>query len=178
MSVPGKSEPLTKPRSKPEGAEWSEPVKVIDKAQYRWDGRGFLETAYEHIFVVPADGGTPRQLTSGDFNHNGALAFTTDGARIVFSANRNDNWEFESGESDLYSVAVADGELTQITNRQGSESNPVISPNGRRIAYINNANEPVAYNRRVLHVMDLDGSDDQALTGDLDRSASNPAVVR
>ena len=173
MSVPAKSEPLAKPRSKPEGAEWSEPVKVIDTAQYRWDGRGFLEPAYEHIFVLPADGGTPRQLTSGDFNHGGSLSWTPDGASILFSANRHDGWELESGESDIFSVAVDDGALTQITERQGGETSPVVSPNGRNIAYVSNANRMVAFNPRILHVMSVDGSDDRALTTDLDRAVSN-----
>jgi dipeptidyl aminopeptidase/acylaminoacyl peptidase len=172
MTVPKQSEPLTKPRPKPEGAEWSEPVKVIDTARYRWDGRGFLEPAYMHIFVVPADGGTPRQLTGGDFDHGGPLAWTPDGASIVFSANRHDGWELESGESDLFSISVADAALTQITNRQGGESAPVVSPNGRYIAYRSNPNRMVAFNTDVLHVMNADGSDDRPLTADLDRSVS------
>ena len=172
MSVPGKTEPIAKPRSKPEGADWSEPVKVIDKAQYRWDGQGFLETAYEHVFVVPADGGTPRQLTSGDFNHDGPLSWTPDAGQILFSANRSDDWELESGESDIFSVSVADGSLTQITDRQGGESAPAVSPDGRNIAYISNANRPVMYNERTLHVMAMDGSGDRPLTPELDRSVS------
>jgi dipeptidyl aminopeptidase/acylaminoacyl peptidase len=173
MNVPRKSEPLAEPRSKPEGAEWSEPVKVIDSAQYRWDGRGFLEIGHEHIFVVPSDGGTPRQVTSGDFNHGGPLAWTPDSRNIVFSANRHDGWELESGESDIFSVTLANGDLTQITDRQGGESSPTVSPNGRTIAYISNPNRMVAYNGRVLHVMDGDGTNDRALTADLDRSISN-----
>ena len=173
MSVPGESEPVAKPRAAPEGAEWSEPVKVIDKAQYRWDGRGFLETAYEHVFVVPADGGTPRQLTSGDFNHDGPLSWTPDAAQILFSANRGDNWELESGESDIFAIDVADGELTRITARQGGETAPAVSPNGRNIAYIYNENRPVIYNERTLHVMAMDGSNDRPLTPDLDRSVSS-----
>ncbi len=170
MSVPAKAEPLAKPRTRPEGAEWSEPVKVIDSARYRSDGLGFLEAAHEHIFVLPADGGTPRQLTSGDFNHGGTLSWTADASAIVFSANRHDGWELESGESDIFSVSVADGELTQITDRQGGEDSPVVSPNGRHIAYVANANRMVAYNTEVLHVMGADGTDDRALTADLDRS--------
>jgi len=173
MSVPAESEPVAKPRSKPEGAEWSEPVKVIDKARYRWDGQGFLETAYEHVFVVPADGGTPRQLTSGDFNHEGPLSWKPDSAGILFSANRNDGWELQSGESDIWSVSVIDGKLERITGRAGREYGPVVSPNGRNIAYISNANRMVIYNTDVLYVMGIDGSDDRALTGDLDRSVSN-----
>ena len=170
MEVPKETEPLAKPRSKPDGAEWSEPVKVIDAAQYKWDGLGFLEVAREHVFVLPADGGTPRQVTSGDFNHGGPLSWTADSRNIVFSANRNEGWELQSGESDIWSVSVEDGALSQITDRQGGESSPVVSPNGRYIAYVSNANRKVPYNTRVLHVMALDGSGDRALTADLDRS--------
>jgi dipeptidyl aminopeptidase/acylaminoacyl peptidase len=173
MPVAAKSEPIAKPRAKPEGAEWSEPVKVIDSAQYRWDGQGFLETAYMHIFVLPADGGTPRQLTSGNFNHGGSLSWTADASAIVFSANRHAGWELESGESDIFAVAVSDGELTQITARQGGESSPVVSPNGRNIAYLSSANRKVSYNADVLHVMAADGTNDRALTADLDRSVSD-----
>lgn len=172
MSVPAKSEPIAKPREKPEGAEWSEPVKVIDTAQYRWDGRGFLETAYEHIFVIPADGGSPRQLTSGDFNHAGPLSWTRDGASILFSANREDGWQLESGESDIFSVSVGDGALTQLTDKDGGEHAPTMSPDGRRIAYVYDDNRKIPYRNRILHIMAPDGSGDQALTADLDSSVS------
>ena len=172
MSVPAKSEPIAKPREKPEGAEWSEPVKVIDTAQYRWDGRGFLETAYEHIFVIPADGGSPRQLTSDDFNHAGPLSWTRDGASILFSANREDGWQLESGESDIFSVSVGDGALTQLTDKDGGEHAPTMSPDGRRIAYVYDDNRKIPYRNRILHIMAPDGSGDQALTADLDSSVS------
>ena len=111
MSVPGEPVVLAKPRKKPEGADWSEPVKVIDSAQYRWNGQGFLDPAHAHIFVLPADGGTPRQLTSGNFDHEGALSWSADSAQVYFSANRNEGWELQSGESDLYGVNVVDGSI-------------------------------------------------------------------
>jgi len=173
MPVPAETKPLAEPRPKPEGAEWSDPVKVIDTPQYRWDGRGFLEPAHDHIFVVPSDGGTPRQVTSGDYDHDSPFSWTPDGDNILFSSNRNDGWQLESGESDIYSVSVIDGTLTQLTDQPGSESSPTVSPNGRNVAYIYNANRMVIYNTRVLHVMAIDGSDDRPLTAALDRSASN-----
>lgn len=173
MAVPKQSDPIAELRKKPEGAEWSEPVKVIDTARYRWDGRGFLEPAHEHIFVVPSDGGTPRQVTSGDFNHGGGLSWTPDGQRIVFSSNRHVGWELESGESDIFSVTVRDGTLIQITSQQGGENNPVVSPNGNSIAYVSNPNEMVAYNPRTLHLMDIDGGNSRPLTDKLDRQVSN-----
>ncbi len=172
MPVKALSEPIAKPRTKPEGAEWSEPVKVIDAVQYRRDGQGFLETAYAHIFVIPADGGSPRQVTSGDFNHDGPLAWTRDGSGILFAANRDDGWELESGESDVYRVSASDGALTQLTDQDGGEHAPVMSPDGRQIAYIYDDNRMIPYRNSILHVMASDGSGDRALTAGLDSSVS------
>ena len=174
LPVKAEAEPLAKPRSGPEGSEWSEPVKVFDAVRYKRDGSGFLETAYTHIFVLPAEGGTPRQITRGDFNHEGPLSWTPDSERIVFSANRNDEWEYQAVESDIYSVDVMDGTLTRITDRQGGESSPTVSPDGRYIAYLYDNDRKVSYRNRVLHVINADGSNDRALTGELDRSVSNP----
>jgi len=30
---------------------------------------GLVQPGYSHVFVVPATGGTPKQITSGDYNH-------------------------------------------------------------------------------------------------------------
>ena len=73
QTVAADAQPLAPRRSGPEGSEWSAPVKVIDAVRYKRDGAGFLEASYRHVFVVPAEGGTPRQLTSGDFEHRGPL---------------------------------------------------------------------------------------------------------
>ena len=173
MSVPDEPVTLAKPRKKPEGAEWSEPVKVIDSTHYRWDGEGFLEPAHTHIFVLPADGGTPRQLTSGNFDHDDSLSWSADSLKIFFSSNRNEGWELQSGESDIYSVSVADGALTRITDRQGGESSPTVSPNGQTIAYVNDDNRMIPYRNSILHVMLADGSNDRALTADLDSSVGS-----
>jgi dipeptidyl aminopeptidase/acylaminoacyl peptidase len=173
MDVKAPSEPLAKPRTGPEGSEWSEPVKVFDKVRYKRDGSGFVETAYTHVFVLPSDGGTPRQLSSGGFNHDGPLSWSADGERIFFAANRNDDWEYEPVESDIYAVSMADGSLARITERAGGESDPVVSPDGRYIAYLFDDDRKVAYRNRILHVMRADGSDDRALTADLDRSVGN-----
>lgn len=172
-AVPAKTRPIATPRQKPDGAEWSDPVKVIDTAQYRRDGAGFLETAYQHVFVLPADGGTPRQLTSGEFNHAGSLAWTADGEGVLFSANRNDGWELAAGESDLYRVSLSDGVLTQLTDRGGAEHSPAVSPDGRRIAYIHDSDEKVSYTNSVLHVLSANGDEDGVLTADLDSSVND-----
>jgi dipeptidyl aminopeptidase/acylaminoacyl peptidase len=158
--------------AKPKGAEWSESFQYITKARYQADGRGVLEPAYTHIFVVPADGGTARQLSSGNYHHTGSLSWAADGQSIYFSANRSDNWEYEPGESNIYQLDL-NGKFTQITNASGSEANPIISPNGKYIAYSKRDDKKLAYRNTYLHVMDLDGENDRNLSADVDNSVSN-----
>ncbi len=173
MDVAAEKASLAPARKKPEGAEWSDPVIVIDTPQYRWDGQGFLEPAHSHVFVLPADGGTPRQLTSGDFNHDGPLSFTPDGQSILLSANRNDGWEFQPGEADIFSVNVDDGTMLKVTDRAGAEYEPNVSPDGRHIAYVHEDDRKVPYVNSILRVRTDDGGEDWALTDSLDASVGN-----
>ena len=170
MDTPVDTDPMVKGEvKKPQGAKWAEPFKVIEAAVYRRDGKGFIDPARSHIFVVPADGGTPRQLTKGDYDHDGPLAWTPDGDKIIFSANRHDGWEFETVEADLFSVAL-DGTMRQLTKRPGYEGAPTISPDGKSLAFLRAENNKRAYRIYRLHVMALDGTGERSLTDDLDRS--------
>jgi acylaminoacyl-peptidase len=72
MFVRDDNEPLAKPPAAPKGADWAPGAKVIETMPYRFDGRGYLETGHDHVFVVSAEGGTPRQLTSGSPGRCGA----------------------------------------------------------------------------------------------------------
>src|SRR5918999_4511227 len=55
--------PIKLPKA-PSGAKWTEPPRIVERLQYRRDRSGFTDNGFRHIFVVPAIGGTPRQLTS------------------------------------------------------------------------------------------------------------------
>jgi len=173
MAVEASGTPLIKSPKKPEGAKWAEPAVVIDRARYRTNGSGFLDLAYDHIFVVPANGGTPRQLTSGDFNHDGALSFTADGSEILFSANRNADWELQSREADIFAVNVNTGALRQITSRPGIERSPAVSPDGKSVAFLSTGNEREPFLPTNVMVMNLDGSGIRNLTQGLDRRTGN-----
>jgi dipeptidyl aminopeptidase/acylaminoacyl peptidase len=157
---------------KPKGATWSEPFEYITKARYQADGRGVLEPAFTQIFIVPAEGGTARQLSSGNYHHNGALSWAADSQHIYFSANRSDNWEYEPGESDIFAVDM-NGKFTQLTNAAGSENNPTVSPNGKYIAYAKRDDKKLAYRNTYLHVMNANGENDRNLSSDVDNSLSN-----
>lgn len=173
MSIKGSPEKLIKAPKKPKGAKWAEPAKVIDRARYRTNGAGFLELAYDHVFIIPAEGGTARQLTSGDFQHGGSLSFSPDGSEILFSANRHEDWELEAREADIFSVNVATGALTQLTDQPGIETSPKVSPDGRYIAYLRTPVVDQPFVATMVSLMDRDGDNSKALTESLDRRAGN-----
>ncbi|GHF30825.1 acyl-peptide hydrolase [Kordiimonas sediminis] len=173
MSVDNKKATGAKLPPKPKGAKWAPPVKVIDKARYHRDGRGIIDPAFTHIFTVPATGGTARQITSGDFNHYGSLSWTADSKTIYFAADRHPDWEYRVYESDIYAVSTDTGELTQITDEPGSERAPVLSPSGKKLAYIKSNAGRQAYRIDRLFVADSDGGNAKGLTEELDRKVRN-----
>ena len=83
--------PIKMPKA-PAGAKWTEAPRIVERLNYRRDRTGFTDNGYRHIFVVPAIGGTPRQITSGNFDHTGS-EWTPDGRSILFSGLRSENAE-------------------------------------------------------------------------------------
>jgi len=174
MLVPAESKPFAEMPSKPEGAEWGKPAKVIQKLTYREDGDGYLEDGYNQIFIVPSEGGTPHQLTRGAFNHNGPLAWAPDGKAVIFSANRHEDWEYDPLNSEIYEVSVNDNAIKALTSRQGPDHSPAISPDGKQIAYVGFDDKIQGYQVTHLYVMNRDGSEARLVSGGLDRDVQQP----
>lgn len=158
--------------SRPDGASWTGEPKVVERAGYKRDRQGFIDTGWTHLFVVPAEGGTARQLTSGDWNHSG-VEWSLDGSEIYFTSHRSDDWDRPDNwqESEIYAVNVASGAVRQLTSRRGPDGNPVPSPDGRLIAYIAGDEHHDTYRNQRIYVMNRDGSDQRLISGDYDRQS-------
>ena len=160
----------------PRGAKWTEPPRIIERLNYRRDRVGFLEDGYRHVFLVPANGGTPRQLTSGDYDHGGGfggdspLDWTPDGKEILVSGLRAEDADYQWRESEIYAVNVADKSVRQLTRRKGPDANPAISPDGKWVAYTGFDASEDTYTTSKLYLMGIDGSNPRRLAADLDRS--------
>ena len=155
----------------PKGAKWVEAPRVVTKLDYRQDREGFTDDAYQHVFVVPADGGTPRQVTSGDWDH-AAPRWMPDGKTIVFSANRVPEAEHAWRQSDIYAVDVASGAIRALTTRSGPDGQPAPSPDGKLVAYTGYDHTDDTWRDQQLYVMNADGTGARSLTASLDRSPS------
>jgi acylaminoacyl-peptidase len=156
----------------PAGADWAEPVRVFDDLTFRFDGRGWLRDGETHVFVVSAQGGEPRQLTDGD---NGFSSPTwLDADTVLAVGNDVPDAELDPIESEIYAVELEDGSRTALTERDGPDASPAVSPDGERIAYTGYDDRVRAYQQANLYVMNADGSDPRNLSGDYDHPLADP----
>lgn len=174
MLVPSREDPkwrIDMP-TKPAGANWTGPPRIEERLRYRADGRGWLPKGFTHVFVVAADGDTPRQVTSGDWNHT-SFRWMPDGRSVVFESLRIEKPELTWGESEIYAADVATGEITQLTTRRGPDGDPVPSPDGRWIAYQGHEWTTDTYRENGLYVMAADGSNPRLIADEHGRALGN-----
>ena len=156
----------------PKGAKWIEPPKIVTRLNYRSDRIGYTDDSYHHIFVIPSDGGTARQITNGDWNHAGPV-FSGDGKWIAFSSLREKNAENAFRHSEIYAANIETGEIRQLTHRNGTNGQALYSPDGRTIAFIAaDSVDHSAWAEAKLYMMNADGSDVHLVSGNLDRPIS------
>jgi dipeptidyl aminopeptidase/acylaminoacyl peptidase len=170
--------PIKLPKA-PEGAKWVDGPRIVERLKFRQDRVGFIDDGYHHIFVVPAGGGTARQLTFGNYDDvqpfatgGGSLEWTPDSRSILFSAVRTEDAEYQIAlrESDIHAVDVTSGTVRQLTQRRGPDSRPTVSPDGSKVAYVGYDWSTDTWTDSKVYVMNLDGSNQRLVSGDWDRS--------
>ncbi|MGF1605807.1 MAG: prolyl oligopeptidase family serine peptidase [Rhodothalassiaceae bacterium] len=168
MFVPGEAPAFASPPKQPKGADWAPPVKAFDDMVIRFDGAGYLREGASHIFVVSAQGGSPRQVTAGEADFSAPAWLDEDTLLVV--GNGAEDRDLDPIENEIYAVELADLSRTALTSRDGPDERPEASPDGTLIAYTGYDDERRAYQQTELYVMGADGADPRRLTGDFDRS--------
>lgn len=166
--VPAKEEFKIQLPSPPKGAKWAETPKVITHLNYRADGRGYLRQGHQHLFVVPADGGSARQLTDGAFQHDGDFCWKSDGSGIVFCANRSEKAELEPHLGNLFLFDFSTRKIIRLTNRKGVTANPVVLGDGS-ILFLGNVDNLKGFQPRRIFRLKPDGGE-ELVSRELDRS--------
>jgi len=101
---------------------------------YKLDGKGMLPEEKQHICIVRVRSGRMRQLTFGR-NGDDLGDISPDGRYVVFSSNRNEQFEEKIQYVDLYLVSVNGGKERKMETPAGPKWSAVFSPDGKHIVY-------------------------------------------
>ncbi len=104
------------------------------------------------IYTLPISGGVPQLVT--ELGPSYLHGWSPDGRSLLYTAERNGNF-------DIYSIAVAGGKETRLTDAEGLDDGSEYSPDGKRI-YFNSART----GSMQLWRMQADGSEPEQLTRD------------
>jgi dipeptidyl aminopeptidase/acylaminoacyl peptidase len=168
----------------PEGAKWTKAPKYIERLHYRADRRGFLRNGFTHLFIAPAEGGTARETTKGEWNVGARFDqlpgevgwdWMADGKSLVTEGLNEPDADNRYRDSDLYLIDLATGSARKLTPETGNWGTPTVSPDGKWIAYTGYPKTTKSYQARDLYLMRTDGSGAKVLTGGLDR---DPGTLR
>ncbi len=180
MFVPAKDAWKIDMPSSPEGAKWTAAPRVVETLHYRQDRVGFLEDGRTQLFVVSADGGAPRQITTGPWTAGSGelrgavlLDWTPDSKAIVFEAERSKAADLEYDISELLVADVASGAIRELVAKPGSWSRPTISPDGKTVAFTGYPESKRTHSVADLYVIPLSGGEMRKISGDFDRDPLN-----
>ena len=115
-------------------------AKIFTKLPFRIWNR-WIDDKRSHLFVIPATGGKPKDVTPGDYDTppidlGGRIdfAFSPDGKEICFTRN-TDTLIAISTNNDLFVTDVKGTKIKRITKNKANDNQPVYSPDGKFIAY-------------------------------------------
>ncbi len=112
--------------------------KYIRRLHHKFDGAGWWNGNYTHIFVIDATGGRARQLTRGDYD-DAEPRFSPDGKLVSFVSNRVPDPDLDYENSDIYVVPAAGGGMRKLKQIHGAAHAASWSPDGKTLAYIGDA---------------------------------------
>ena len=91
----------------------------------------------------------------------------------MFSSNLNENWEYDFRNSEIYHLNITTGQIDSLTDRNGPDRDPIISPDGKSILYTGYDDQVQTYQLSKIYMMNLDGSGKKEVKLGLDRNLAD-----
>jgi dipeptidyl aminopeptidase/acylaminoacyl peptidase len=160
----------------PEGEEQVRrpPVaRVVRTLNYKRDGTGYLDGRQTHVFAVPADGGEPRQLTTGAWSVEG-VAWAPDGRSLAIVGDAEPEADLRRSRR-LYALDVEGGSRRSLA-RDLLISSPAWSPRGDLVGFIAPLDDAGGRLERVW-VVPAAGGEPRCLTTAFDRSVAGSVMT-
>ncbi len=152
--------------------------RLVDDLMYKhWDE---WVTTIPHPFVSDFDGKTlanardvlnnePYESPMKPFGGAESFAWTSDGKKLIYTCRKKSGMAYAfSTDSNLYLYDIESGEsrnLTQYTG-EGYDTDPVVSPDGKYLAWLSMATPKYESDQKRVMVMDLTTGDIRNLTGE------------
>ena len=158
---------------KPKGAKWNDPPVEISDLNYRYDSSGYRKPGEVQFFTIPINGGTPRQISNIKPEKRAGQGVWLGNDKIIFSANLNEDSDYNTNNSEIYVLNLNSGEHKALTSRNGPDYSPKVSHDNSMIAYLGYDDEYLGYQQNSIYIMNSDGSDKYKIQLDIDRNISN-----
>ncbi|MFZ5916547.1 MAG: S9 family peptidase [Chloroflexota bacterium] len=132
---------------------------------YRFDGLGYLQNAWQDIYLIAVEGGEPRRLTDEPCQKSG-LVWSPDGREILFLAALFP--DSHRTYPDLRAVDL-EGQVRQIVAGWGEILSAAWTPDSKRVAFVGVPAERPIGSQNDLWVVEGGGGEPQCRTAGLDR---------
>ena len=119
-------------------------VRHYSHISYKFNDTGWFDDKRSHLWVIDANTGSGRQITSGDDWNDTDPQWSPDGTRLTFVSDRSGKEYDESRNRDVWTIPASGGALTKVSTAPGRNTSPEWSPDGRTIAYLNSEDEDSA----------------------------------
>lgn len=150
-------------------------VRHITTIRYKFDGEGYLDDSYRQLFLVDVASGEATQITSGPFEHSGAV-WSPSGYEIAFAANLNEGWEL-AATRDIHVIRPGSLNVRRLSDGTGEWGSPSWSPDGSLIACHGTRNLKSDSPRTEVFVMPAGGGPPQSVSQSFDRSFGDGCIA-
>jgi len=155
-------------------------AKIFDKLPYRvWNA--WKDGKRNHLFVLPVEGGKATDLTPGDYDTppidlggNWSFAWSPDSKEIAFERN-TDPVVALGTNNNIFVVSLSGGIPKRITDNPGNDSQPLYSPDGKYLAYLQMKRAGFEADQKQLMLYDRTTGKRTNLTGKYDYSLNDVA---